>query len=82
MLKASKTKNALLISIDQIEGMQNVSDKQFREVIMAMLEIDRGNDPAIADPIVDFIVNSKKGWAIENRKSYEEICRRNRENGR
>jgi hypothetical protein len=86
MAKNNKTKNAFLVSVDQIDGMKNISDEQFREVIMAMLEIDRGNEPVIADPIVDFIVNSKKGWAVENRDSWQKECDRraaaSRENGK
>ncbi|MDR2428812.1 MAG: hypothetical protein LBD62_03290, partial [Candidatus Margulisbacteria bacterium] len=72
----SKTKQAFLIHYDQVAGMKNVSAEQFRAVVLAMYAIDRGEDPEIADPIVDFIVNSKKGWAVENRDSWQKECDR------
>ncbi|MDR2429084.1 MAG: hypothetical protein LBD62_04685 [Candidatus Margulisbacteria bacterium] len=82
MVKNVEKKKSFLILNEQIEGMKDVSDKQFREVIMAMYEIGRGNEPVVADPLANYIVNSKKSWAVERRNNYEETCRRNRENGK
>ena len=75
-------KDTVIFYQEQIEiCKRHLTPEQFGRLMFALFEVDNGEDPVVDDDIImafEFMSLQKK----IDRKKYDEICKKNRENGK
>ena len=77
-------KNILLLYLDNLEVLDAMDNEQAGMFFKALKAYQSGNDvePFLTDQVVKVVfIQFKNFLSVANRK-YEEICERNRENGK
>lgn len=66
---------------EYIEQLEDLDDKQFREIVLAMVEYDREDKIIELDKISKMAFNFIKKRIDYDKEKYELICERNKQNG-
>lgn len=75
-----KQKKSLLLYYDYIEQFELLNDKQFRQLIYAMIEFDKNKQEPKLDEVTKMAFIPIKRKLIEDKEKWEEICKNNSEN--
>lgn len=80
MAYKKKEKISLLLYYDYIEQFELLDDEQFRKLIYAMIDFDKNEKEPKLDKITKMAFVPIKRRLIEDKKSWEETCKKNSEN--
>ena len=75
-----KEKKSLLLYYDYLEQFELLDDKQFRKLIYAMIEFDKNGKEEKLDKITKMAFVPIKRKLTEDKKNWEETCKKNSEN--
>jgi hypothetical protein len=75
-----KEKISLLLYYDYIEQFELLNDEQLRKLIYAMVEFDKNQKEEKLDKMTKMAFVPIKRRLIEDRKNWEETCKKNSEN--
>ncbi len=82
MAYKKKEKISLLLYYDYMEQFELLDDKQFRELIYAMIEFDKENKEPELDKITKMAFVPIKRRLKQDKKTWEEMCKNNSENAK
>ena len=75
-----KEKKSLLLYYDYIEQFELLDDKQLRKLIYAMIDFDKDGKEVRLDKMTTMAFVPIKRRLIEDKKKWEETCKKNSEN--